>query len=69
MSEPRPFGGAQATHESWLREKVADGWVYGPTKDPARKQHPCLVPFAELPREQQAKDYLFRAVVLTGQAL
>jgi hypothetical protein len=58
-----PDASAAASHESWLAEKVADGWVYGPVKDPATKQHPCMVPFAELPVAQQAKDYIFRAVV------
>lgn len=55
--------GPEASHESWMAQKIADGWVYGPVKDPEAKQHPCIVPFGELPREQQAKDYLFRAVV------
>ena len=52
-----------ASHENWLAEKKAAGWTYGPEKNPEAKQHPCMVPFAELPREQQAKDYIFRAVV------
>lgn len=54
----------QASHEAWLAEKVADGWVYGSEKNPELKTHPCMVPFEELPREQQAKNYIFRAVVL-----
>ena len=58
-----PDAGPEASHESWLAEKQRDGWVYGPTKDADRKTHPCVVPFADLPREQQAKDFLFRAVV------
>lgn len=58
-----PDAGPQASHESWSAEKVATGWTYGPAKDPEAKQHPCLVPFDQLPREQQAKDYIFRAVV------
>lgn len=52
-----------ASHECWMAQKVADGWVYGPEKRPDLKQHPCMVPFEELPREQQAKDFIFRAVV------
>jgi len=32
-------------------------------KDTEKKEHPCIVPFDQLPREQQAKDYLFRGVV------
>lgn len=55
--------GPEASHEAWMAHKVAEGWTYGPVKDPEAKTHPCLLPFAELPREQQAKDYIFRAIV------
>jgi hypothetical protein len=58
-----PDAGPQASHESWMAQKVADGWIYGPIKDPEAKTHPCLVPFDELPADQQAKDFIFRAVV------
>jgi hypothetical protein len=55
--------GPEASHESWMAEKVEAGWTYGETKDPEAKTHPCMVPFSELPPEQQAKDHVFRAVV------
>jgi hypothetical protein len=55
--------GPEASHIGWMQEKLANGWTYGPVKDPAKLQHPCMVPFADLPREQQAKDFIFRAVV------
>lgn len=55
--------GPEASHISWMSQKLSEGWVYGPVKDPELKQHPCIVPFADLPREQQAKDFIFRAVV------
>ena len=55
--------GPEASHESWMAQKVAEGWVYGPVKDPEAKTHHCIVPFDMLPREQQAKDFIFRAVV------
>ena len=58
-----PDAGVEASHASWSAQKVADGWVYGPTKDPVAKRHPCLVPFNELPVAQQAKDYIFKAVI------
>lgn len=58
-----PDAGPEASHEAWMARKVAEGWQYGPTKDADAKTHPCLVPFAELPVEQQAKDFLFRAIV------
>lgn len=51
------------SHESWMAEKIADGWVYGEKKDPEAKTHPCIVPYEQLPIEQQSKDYLFRQVV------
>ncbi len=58
-----PDAGAEASHESWMKEKVDNGWVYGEKKDPDLKQHPCLVPFQELSTEEQSKDFIFRAVV------
>lgn len=50
-------------HEAWSAQKLADGWKYGEVKDPVAKTHHCLVPYSDLPPEQRAKDYLFRAVV------
>lgn len=58
-----PDAGPEASHENWLKTKQAEGWQYGPVRNPAKKEHPCCVPFGELPKEQQAKDFLFRAVV------
>lgn len=55
--------GPEGSHESWSAAKVADGWTFGPVKDERRKTHPCLVPFAQLPAEQQQKDVVFFAVV------
>jgi RyR domain len=54
---------AERNHELWCERMAADGWTYGETKDEARKTHPCLVPFDELPADQQQKDYLFVAIV------
>lgn len=51
-------------HNSWMEQKKADGWSYGPTKDPEKKLHPCMVPYHDLPASQQVKDHLFRNVVL-----
>lgn len=58
-----PNAGPEASHENWYREKVLDGWKYGPVKEPEYKLHPCLVAFIDLPREQQAKDHIFRSIV------
>ena len=53
------------SHKSWMKQKKADGWKFGPSKDPMRKEHPCMVSYAKLPREQQVKDTIFGTVVRT----
>ncbi len=59
-----PNAGDSASHNSWMNQKLVDGWVWGEVKDPEANPptHPCLVPFEELPLEQQIKDSLFRSV-------
>ena len=57
-----PDAGDSASHDSWMAEKVADGWVYGAEKDPEAKTHHCIVPFDNLPIDQQRKDTLFRSI-------
>lgn len=58
-----PDAPAYASHNSWLEQKIIDGWKYGPVKNAETKEHPCFVPFEELPAEQQVKDHLFKSVV------
>lgn len=53
----------EQTHATWLEEKRAAGWKYGPAKDPEKKEHPCFVPYAELPPAQRAKDELYVSTV------
>lgn len=55
--------GPEASHQSWLEEKERTGWKYGPVKDIDKKEHPCFLPFDQLPPEQQRKDVLFLAIV------
>lgn len=63
MHLENPDATPEDSHRSWLKVKEAEGWAYGEVKDPAKKVHPCMVPYDQLPIEQRAKDYLFRAVV------
>ena len=58
-----PPSAPSQSHEEWLKEKEADGWKFGPVKDAEKKEHPCFVPYDELPVEQKAKDSLFIGVV------
>jgi len=58
-----PQAPPSASHDSWLEGKRATGWKYGPIKDPDKKEHPCFVPYDELPVDQRRKDALFQGVV------
>lgn len=58
-----PTAPPSAQHDAWLRDKEKDGWKYGAVKDPAKKEHPCCVPYDQLPIEQKRKDALFKAIV------
>jgi RyR domain len=58
-----PDAPVSASHDSWLAVKEAEGWKYGAVKDPEKKEHPCYVPYEELPEEQKMKDHLFKGVV------
>lgn len=51
------------SHNSWLREKISNGWVYAKIKNASRKEHPCIVSYESLPIDQRAKDFIFKQVV------
>jgi hypothetical protein len=63
VARENPEATPASQHENWLKDKEADGWVYGEVKDPEAKTHPCMVPYDELPPEQRIKDSIFLAVV------
>lgn len=58
-----PFASPSDSHISWLKEKKADGWKYGEVKNVDKKEHPCYVPYNQLPIEQRMKDYIFSSIV------
>jgi len=48
---------ARQAHQVWEDGKVADGWVYGPVRDDARKIHPLLhVAWDDLVEAERDKD-------------
>ena len=47
---------AENVHEVWSQGRMDDGWSYGETRDDAKKKHPCLVPYEELPEEEKEYD-------------
>lgn len=58
-----PDSTSEDIHNNWMSEKTRDGWIYGTSKDELNKTHPCMVPYEQLPVEQQTKDKLFITVV------
>jgi hypothetical protein len=47
---------ARNAHEIWATPRIVDGWRYGPVRDDARKTHPCLIPYDELPESEKEYD-------------
>jgi hypothetical protein len=47
---------AENAHEVWGQRRMADGWRYGPRRDEAKKEHPSLVPYKDLPEEEKEYD-------------
>ena len=47
---------AEHIHNSWAAQRIADGWTYGPERDDKSKQHPCLIPYSELPESEKEYD-------------
>lgn len=60
-----PEAPPEAQHNAWMADKIADGWVYGETKDTDARTHPCIVAYSDLPFEQRVKDHVFKAIVKT----
>ena len=63
-SAPTP----EAQHMLWMARKIKEGWTYAEEKNAEAKQHPCMLPYAQLPPEQRFKDTLARAIVLACQS-
>ena len=47
---------ARNVHEVWAAPRIAQGWRFGPERNDARKEHPCLIPYEELPEEERTYD-------------
>ena len=42
-------------HEVWAQNRIKEGWTYGPVRDDAKRQTPCLVPYEQLMNSSQRK--------------
>ena len=62
---------AENVHENWAKERLAEGWVYGPARDGDKKTTPCLVPYDQLPDSEKEYDRVtametLKAIVALG---
>jgi hypothetical protein len=39
---------AKNAHENWARQRMEEGWRWGPRRDDEHKLHPSLVPYEQL---------------------
>jgi hypothetical protein len=58
---------AENVHDLWAAQRIADGWKHGPQRDDAKKLHPCLVPYNQLPDSE--KEYDRQAAIGTLKAI
>ena len=56
-------------HESWMKMHIEAGWIYGPEFDPAKKEHPNLRPWDDLPASTRSKARIFDIVSKTALTL
>lgn len=47
---------AENAHDLWAAQRLAQGWSHGPRRDDAKKLHPCLVPYDQLPDSEKEFD-------------
>lgn len=58
---------AEQVHEVWARGRLDDGWTWGPERSDETHEHPCLVPYDELPEGE--RDYDRRTALGTIRAI
>jgi len=47
---------ARHAHDVWARQRLKDGWRYGPERSDSRKEHPSLVPYEQLDETEKQYD-------------
>ena len=47
---------AKNVHEIWAQERIKQGWTYGEKRDDAKKHHPGLIAYEDLPEEEKVYD-------------
>lgn len=47
---------AENVHDIWAAQRMTAGWTLGPERNDVAKEHPCIVPYEELPEIEKAYD-------------
>lgn len=47
---------AENAHDIWAQQRLTEGWTYGPERNDKQKNHPCLIPYADLPDSEKQYD-------------
>ena len=58
---------AENAHDHWALQRLGDGWTYGAERNDPQKQHPCLIPYDQLPNSE--KEYDRNAAMETLKAI
>lgn len=58
---PRPLDAlierlAEHVHDLWALGRMSENWTWGPVRSDEARQHPDLVPFAQLSESEKAYD-------------
>ncbi|MFZ5353315.1 MAG: RyR domain-containing protein [Bacillota bacterium] len=47
---------AENVHNIWSQGRIKEGWTYGPERNDSKKEHPCLIPYENLPENEKQID-------------
>src|SRR4030042_1786457 len=47
---------SEITHDNWLKQRLADGWRHGQSRNDLLKEPPCIVPYEDLPESEKEYD-------------
>jgi len=65
---------AENNHDHWAMKRIEEGWRYGPERNDSHKEHPDLVPYAELSESEKAYDRhtvieVLKAIIAMGYTI
>ena len=47
---------SEQVHNTWMENRIQEGWSYGPVRNDLLKQTPCIVPYEKLPEIEKEYD-------------